>query len=138
MTFHKGFTLFKAALIVFCIVAAESLASFFLKDRFNLPVWYPVLAFSVATATLIVCTILWAIGFHAKARKQKHAAYFLTASVIFVICFLVVSMIAVFLQIDLTTPNNLIAYLIIPTVYLLNVIFFAVFYHLFVGHTTNK
>ena len=136
-TFHKGFTLFKAALIIFCIVAAESIAAYFLKNTLGISVWYPVSAFAAATVLFIVCTILWANGFHSQARRSKHPSYFLTAAILFVICVIIVTMIAVYLKLDLSNSKTLLSYVVVPCVYLLNILFFAIFYHLFATHSTK-
>lgn len=44
---------------------------------------------------------------------------------------IVVSMIAVYLKVDLKQPSELLKYVILPVVYLLDLVFFSVFYYLF-------
>ena len=137
-TFNKGLALFKSALIVLCIGAIESIAAFFLKDTLGITVWYPILACLAALTLMIVCTCLWANGYQPQARKRKHAPYFLTAGIMFVICVIVVTMIAVILGVDLKNMQVLLSMVIVPFVYLLNILLYAVFYHLFATQAVRK
>ena len=54
-----------------------------------------------------------------------------TITAVAVIGVIVVSMIAVYLKVDLKQPSELLKYVILPVVYLLDLVFFSVFYYLF-------
>ena len=129
--FNKGLTLFKAALITFCILLAESLVIFFVKDKIGVSGLYPAVGCGIGLAGFLLCTILYACGYRPQARRSKHPAYILNASILFVIGVIVVSMIAVYLKVDLKQPSELLKYVILPVVYLLDLVFFSVFYYLF-------
>ena len=47
-------------------------------------------------------------------------------------------MIAVYLKADLKQPTELLTYVILPVLYLLNLVFFAVFYYLFTLSAKNS
>ena len=129
--FNKGLTLFKSALITFCIVLAESLVIFFVKDKLNVSGLYPAVGCGIGLAAFLLCTVLYACGYRPQAKRAKHPGYILNASILFVIGVIAVSMIAVYLKADLKQPAELLAYVILPVIYLLNIILFAVFYFLF-------
>ncbi|MFQ7076677.1 MAG: hypothetical protein ACLRSW_01270 [Christensenellaceae bacterium] len=136
--FNKGLTLFKAALIAFCIVIAESLAVFFVKDKIGVSGLYPAIGCGAGFLAFLVCTIMYACGYRPQARRSKHPAYILNASILFVIAVIAVTMIAVYLKVDLKQPAELLKYVLLPVTYLLNLVFFAVFYYLFSLNSKNS
>ena len=135
--YNKGQTLFKAALITFCIILAESLAIFFVRDRLHISGLYPAVGCGVGLAAFLLCTVLYACGYRPRARRSKHPGYILNASILFVIGVIVVSMVAVYLKADLKQPAELLAYVILPVLYLLNIILFSVFFYLFSVYPKN-
>ncbi len=137
-TFNMGLTLFKTAFIVFCIMAFESLAIFFLKDYLGTTVLYPLTAFTVGFTQFAICAILYACGYRPRARKKKNAPYVLTAFVIFVICVILTTMIAVYFKAQASNPAELLAFVIIPVTLLLNILFFAGLFYLFSTKTNEK
>ena len=137
-TFNMGLTLFKTAFIIFCIMAFESLAIFFLKDYLNTTVLYPLAAFTVGFIQFAICAILYACGYRPKVRKKKNTPYVLTAFVIFVICVILTTMIAVYFKAQVSIPAELLAFVIIPVTLLLNILFFAGLFYLFSTKTSEK
>ena len=51
-TYNVGATLFKAAMIMLCFVAFESLIVFFLKDQLGVPAYYPAIPFGLGFIVL--------------------------------------------------------------------------------------
>ena len=129
--YNVGLTLFKSAFIIFCITLFESLLIFFMKDYLGVSVAYPAVCFGIGFAAFILCATLYACGYRANARKKKHPTYMLTSAVIFVIAVIVVSMVAVYFKAQVSIPTQLLSYVIIPVAYLLNILFFSAFYHMF-------
>ena len=110
---------------------AESLAVFFVKDKIGVSGLYPAIGCGAGFLAFLVCTIMYACGYRPQARWSKHPAYILNASILFVIAVIAVTMIAVDLKVDLKQPAELLKYVLLPVAYLLNLVFFAVFYYLF-------
>ena len=137
-TFNMGLTLFKTAFIIFCIMAFESLAIFFLKDYLGTTVLYPLTAFTVGFIQFAICAILYACGYRPRARKKKNAPYVLTSFVVFVICVILTTMIAVYFKAQVSIPAELLAFVIIPVILLLNILFFAGLFYLFSTKTSEK
>jgi hypothetical protein len=129
--YNVGITLFKSAIILLCIVAFESLIVFFMKDYLQVSYLYPIVGFAVGFIAFLVCAIFYAKGYRPNARLRKHPSYFLTSAVIFVISVIIVTMIAVYCKAQVTEATQLLAYIIIPVVYLANILLFTAFYHLF-------
>ena len=130
-TYHVGLTLFKAAMIMLCFVAFESLIVFFLKDYLNIPAYYPVIPFGIGFIVFITCAILNARNYRANARRKRHPSYILTMTIIFVISIIIVTMVAVYLKAQISDPTQLLSYVIIPIAYLANMMIFVAFYRMF-------
>lgn len=129
--YNIGATLFKSAFIIFCIVAFESLIVYFMRDFLHVSPVYPIVGFAVGFVLFVICAILNACGYRPHAKRKKHPSYILTMSVIFVITVIIVTMIAVYFKAQMGDPAQLLSFVIIPVVYLLNILFFGVFFHLF-------
>ena len=130
-TYNKGITLFKAALLTLFIVLSESLAVFFLHNPLNIPPWAAAIPFGIAFIFFAVCAILYACGYKPQVRRKKKPTYISNAFITFVIASIVVMMIAVLLRADLKNPIELCSYLLIPIIFLTNILLFTLFYHLF-------
>jgi hypothetical protein len=130
-TYNVGQTLYKSALIMFCIVAFESLIVFFLKDMLQVSPAYPAIGFGIGFLAFLVCVILYAYGFRPHARRKKHPSYILTLTICFVIAVIAVTMVAVYSQAQMSNPAQLCKYVIVPVAYLANILVFALFYYLF-------
>ena len=137
-TYNVGATLFKAAMIMLCFVAFESLIVFFIKDYLNIPAFYPAIPFGIGFIAFIICAILNARGYHPNARRKKHPSYILSSTVIFVICAIIVTMVAVYLKAQISDPAQLLSYVIIPIVYLTNLLIFVAFYHTYSVNESNQ
>ena len=135
--YNVGTTLFKTALIILCIMAFESLAVFFIKDYMGVSALYPVLGFSAGFLVFLACSILYAMHYKPNVRRKKQPSYLLTAAILFVICVVIVSMIAVYFKAQISIPSQLLAYVIVSVAYLANNLLFAIFYYAF-SVTSNK
>lgn len=114
-----------------CFVAFESLIVFFLKDQLGVPAYYPAIPFGLGFIVFIACAILNARGYRTNARVRKHPAYILSTTIIFVISTIAVSMVAVYLKAQMSDPAQLLSYVIIPVIYLANMLIFVSFYRMF-------
>ena len=129
--YNVGLTLFKTALIILCIVAFESLVVFFLKDTLGVSALYPVLWFSAGFITFIVCTVLYTTGYKPNAKRRKNPSYFVTISILLVIGIIIVTMIAVYCKAQVNEVSQLFTFVIIPVLYLMNMLIFAALYYVF-------
>ncbi|MBR2375331.1 MAG: hypothetical protein IKA88_03485, partial [Clostridia bacterium] len=129
--YNVGATLFKAAFIVFCIVAFESLLVFFAKDWLHISAIYPAIGFLGGFIVFLVCSILYACGYKPRVRRRKHPSYILTNAVLFVISVIIVTMVAVYCKAQISVLPELFAFIVIPIGYLLNVLIFTAFYYTF-------
>jgi hypothetical protein len=117
----------------------ESLIVFFMKDYLNIPAFYPAIPFGIGFIVFITCAVLNARGYRTNVRRKKHVSYILTATIIFVISAIIASMVAVYLKADVSNPAQLLSYVIIPIVYLANMLIFVAFYRMFsMNESTNK
>jgi hypothetical protein len=126
-----GVTLFKTAFIVFCIVIFESLIAFFLSGFMNVSFIYPLIGFIGGFIPFIVCAILYTTNYRPFAKRKKHPTYIITACVLFVIAVILTSMIAVYFKANVALPPQLLSYIVLPVIYLCNILVFTGFYYLF-------
>jgi hypothetical protein len=136
--FNMGKALFSSAFIVLCIVAFESLVVFFAKDYLGVSILYPALGFTAGFIPFIVCAILYASGYKPNAKRKKHASYIVTAIIAFVICVILVTMIAVYMKAQVSLPSQLLSFVIIPIAYLANILFFVAFFYAFSVKASKK
>jgi hypothetical protein len=129
--YNVGLTLFKAAIIVLCIVAFESLVVFFLKDSLGVSAIYPVLWFSAGFIAFVVSTILYATGYKPNAKRRKNPSYFVTMGILFVIGVIIITMIAVYCKAQVNEASQLFSFVIIPIIYLANTLIFTALYYVF-------
>ena len=109
-----------------------------MRDKLDISGLYPAIGFAIGFVAFLTCTILYACGYRQQARRSKHPSYLLNASILFVIGVIATTMIAVYLKADLKQPTELLTYVILPVLYLLNLVFFAVFYYLFTLSSKNS
>ena len=57
---------------------------------------------------------------------------------VFVITVIATSMVAIYFKASLTEPAELLKFVVLPVAFLLNIVLFAIFYHLFTRNTTNE
>jgi hypothetical protein len=136
--FNKGFALFKAAMVIFAFILTESLIVFFMRDTIGVSALYPVVPFAIGFSFFIVCAILYACGYRSQERKTKNSPYIVTSVIVFVITVIATSMVAIYFKASLTEPTELLKYVVLPVVFLLNIVLFAIFYHLFTRITTTE
>ena len=136
--FNKGFTLFKTAMVVFCLVLAECLSVFFLRDAIGVNAIYPAVPFAIGFVAFIICAILYACGYRSQERRTKSTSYMVSALIIFVITVIATSMVAIYFKADLMNAKELLKFIVIPVVFLLNIVLFAVFYRLFAKQTNAE
>ena len=121
-----------------CFIAFESLIVFFVKDSLQIPAYYPAIPFGIGFIVFITCAILYARNYRPNARRKKHPSYLLTMTVLFVISIIIVTMVAVYLKAQISNPVQLLSYVIIPIVYLANMMIFAAFYYMFSVYESNN
>ncbi|MBQ1269567.1 MAG: hypothetical protein IIY09_03695, partial [Clostridia bacterium] len=136
--FNMGKALFNSAFIMLCIVAFESLVVYFAKGYLNISVIYPAIGFTAGFIPFIVCAILYASGYKANAKIKKRASYILSASIIFVISVILVTMVAVYMKAQLSLLPQLLTYIVIPVAYLMNILFFVAFFYAFSMKASRK
>ena len=138
-TFNKGATLFKAALLTFCFLAVECIIVFFMKDTLGVPFFYPLIPLAVGLVFFAICSILYASGYQSNAKlNKKSAGYIFSAVILFVVGIITASMVAVYCRAPLAQPTALLSFIVLPAIFLTNLILYPVFYHFFAISNENK
>lgn len=138
-TFNKGATLFKAALLTFCFLAVECIIVFFMKDTLGVPFFYPLIPLAVGLVFFAICSILYASGYQPNAKlNKKSGGYIFSAVILFVVGIITASMVAVYCRAPLAEPTALLSFILLPAIFLTNLILYPVFYHFFAISNENK
>ena len=128
--FNKGATLFKAALLTFCFLVIECVVVFLTKDSLNVPIYYPLIPLVTGLLAFAVCSVLYASGYQANAKlNKKSAAYIFSGVILFIVGTIIASMIAVYCKAPLAQPTTFLKFIIVPAVFMTNIILFPTFYH---------
>jgi hypothetical protein len=138
-TFNKGATLFKAALLTFCFLAVECIIVFFMKDTLGVPFFYPLIPLALGLIGFAICSILYASGYQPNAKlNKKSGGYIFSAVILFVVGIITASMVAVYCRAPLAEPTALLSFILLPAIFLTNIILYPVFYHFFAISNENK
>jgi len=126
---HKGKALFVSALVVFLICLAEGSISLALLRSLSLPRVYPFLIWGAGLAVLIVSGLAYLNHYGERSLRQT-GNLLVTTIFVYALCIVAVSIVAIASQIDFGDFGILMTYVIIPIVFLLNIVIFAAVYHL--------
>ena len=124
-------------MVIFAFILAEALTVFFLRESIGVSALYPAVPFAVGFSFFIVCAILYACGYRSQERKTKNNSYIITSVIIFVITVIATSMVAIYFKANLADAKELLKFVVLPVVFLLNIVLYAIFYHLFTRHSTS-
>ena len=137
-TFNKGATLFKAALLTFCLLAVECIIVYFMKDNLGVPFYYPLVPMAIGLVFFAVCAILYACGYQSKAKLKKSGGPIFSAVILFFVGVITASMVAVYYRAPLAEPTVLLSFIALPAIFLTNLVLYPIFYHFFAISNKNK
>ncbi|MBP5242132.1 MAG: hypothetical protein J6Z36_00395, partial [Clostridia bacterium] len=135
--FNKGLTLFKSALIFFAFAILECLFVILFKDSIfaNLSnsgeIAYISVILSLSFIVPIVCGILYLAKYQPISKRLKNNTAIYNGIVVFIVLLILLVIADLLADVSLTEIHSLLLWLVIPGVYLLNVIVFSVAYYLF-------
>ncbi len=138
-TFNKGATIFKSALLTFCLLAIECIIVYFMKDTLGVPFYYPLIPMAAGLVFFATCSILYASGYQSNARlNKKSGGSIFSAVILFFVGVITASMVAVYCRAPLGDPMILLSYILLPAIFLTNLILYPIFYHFFAISNKNK
>ena len=126
---HKGKALFFSALIVFLLCIAEGSVTLGLLRTLQLPRFYPYLIWGAGLAVLLVCGLAY-VNHYGERALRRTGNLLVNTIVTYALCVIVILIIALAGNIDFTNIGQLMSYVVIPVVFFLNIVVFAVAYYL--------
>lgn len=126
---HKGKALFFSALIVFLLCIAEGSVTLGLLRTLQLPRFYPYLIWGAGLAVLLVCGLAY-VNHYGERALRRTGNLLVNTIVTYALCVIVILIIALAGNIDFTNVGQLMSYVVIPVVFFLNIVVFAVAYYL--------
>lgn len=126
---HKGKALFFSALIVFLLCIAEGSVTLGLLRTLQLPRFYPYLIWGAGLAVLLVCGLAY-VNHYGERALRRTGNLLVNTIVTYALCVIVILIIALAGNIDFTNIGQLMSYVVIPVIFFLNIVVFAVAYYL--------
>ena len=128
--FNKGLTLLRASLIFFTVAITETVLAAVFRESLQLEVWYLITMLVCAVLPPAVCTILYLIKFQPCCKRLKNNTSVYNGIVAFIATFILLVAVDLIADVSLTDGLTVVQFIVIPLVYLLNIIVFAVAYYL--------
>ena len=125
---HKGKALFFSALIVFLLCIAEGSVTLGLLRTLQLPRFSPYLIWGAGLAVLLVCGLAY-VNHYGERALRRTGNLLVNTIVTYALCVIVILIIALAGNIDFTNIGQLMSYVVIPVVFFLNIVVFAVAYY---------
>ena len=125
---HKGKALFFSALIVFLLCIAEGSLTLGLMRTLQLPRFYPYLIWGAGLGVLLVCGLAY-VNHYGERALRRTGNLLVNTIVTYALCVIVILIIALAGNIDFSDAGQLMTYVIIPVVFFLNIVVFAVAYY---------
>ena len=125
---HKGKALFFSALIVFLLCIAEGSVTLGLMRTLQLPRFYPYLIWGAGLAVLLVCGLAY-VNHYGERALRRTGNLLVNTIVTYALCVIVILIIALAGNIDFSNVGQLMSYVVIPVVFFLNIVVFAVAYY---------
>ncbi len=124
---HKGKALFLSALVVFVICLIEGSVLIALQPKWQLPLFYPYFVYAAGVATLLICGLAYANRYGEHALRQAGNTL-INCCVTFVLLAIFTLVLALAVKIDFANLSQLATFVIVPVVFFLNIVFFAIAY----------
>lgn len=124
---HKGKALFFSALIVFLLCIAEGSITLGLMRTLQLPRFYPYLIWGAGLGVLLVCGLAY-VNHYGERALRRTGNLLVNTIVTYALCVIVILIIALASNIDFSNVGQLMSYVVIPVVFFLNIVVFAVAY----------
>lgn len=124
---HKGKALFFSALIVFLLCIAEGSLTLGLMRTLQLPRFYPYLIWGAGLGVLLVCGLAY-VNHYGERALRRTGNLLVNTIVTYALCVIVILIIALASNIDFSNVGQLMSYVVIPVVFFLNIVVFAVAY----------
>lgn len=125
---HKGKALFFSALIVFLLCIAEGSITLGLMRTLQLPRFYPYLIWGAGLGVLLVCGLAY-VNHYGERALRRTGNLLVNTIVTYALCVIVILIIALASNIDFSNVGQLMSYVVIPVVFFLNIVVFAVAYY---------
>lgn len=129
--FDKGVALLKASLMTTIIALIEGILVLLFKGKLEIPLLYPLILLILPIVVSLIFTVLYFCKIQSKAHKTDSSRYITTATVLFIVAVMIICAVSISLGVKLNSMEITMKYILIPCVYAFNIVFFAIFYHLF-------
>ena len=114
---------------MFLLCLAEGSLALGLRAKFHLPIFYSFFIWGAGLALLLVTALLFINRYGERALRQT-GNLIVNVIVTYALIVIIILIFSLATQIDFTSINDLMTYIIFPAVFFLNIIVFGVAYYL--------
>lgn len=130
--FNKGLVLLQSALVFFFVALLESVLTIIFKDKLiGSEIKRTIYVIGILAYTFsvpLICSILYFSKYQPCCKRFNNTTIIYDSIILFVILFILVVVIALFAKVSLTDERRVLAYLAIPTAFLLDIFVFSLSY----------
>jgi len=119
----------KSAAIVFVIAIIESIIVFVNRTYMKVPIVYPIIMLALPLLYLIICAFASLHRDYGKEKYVNAARGITVATIAFMVCILAICAVSIAAKITLADAGEIMAYIVMPAVYSLNLIIYAIAYY---------
>ncbi len=130
--YNKGTTMLKSALIVLIVTIIEFVLCAIFIDELTIDWIYPSVILSLGVIQFAVFGLMALKGYGANCAKPTTSAYLIRSIIITIICILIICVLAFLLNANFTVMSDILKYMVIPSVTVLNITIFALTFYLIV------
>lgn len=129
VSYVKPLARVKAALTVFIIALIESIIVFANMTYMQVNAVYPIFMLTIPLVYLAVCAAVYIRKGAVKEKQSNSSRGITAASVAFMICILAICAVSIAAGIKLDDGGKIVSYLVMPSIYSLNIIIYAVAFY---------
>ena len=129
--YNRGSTMFKCALIIGVIMLIEFAMCLIFKSGLGISLAYPFVIFVLACAEVLIFGVLCYTDIGKSSRRPSTKIYLSACLIISIILILIIIVTSLILNVQFTSPGDVMAKIVIPCIVALNIPLFALFFYLF-------
>lgn len=130
--YNKGATLLKSSAVVLAITIIEFICCAIFMDKLAIDWVYPSVILGIGIIQFCIFGLLMLKGYGANCAKPTTSNYLTRSIIITIICILIICVLAFLLNANFTVISDVMKYMIIPSITVLNITIFALSFYLFV------
>ena len=129
--FNKGVALLCSGLVFFFVAIIETIFTFISAEAWNIDLRYQIIMLICTCIPPVVCTVLYFLKRKTYCKRLKNNSSLYNGIIAFISAFILLVAIALLMNVNLMDGMTAIKFIVIPCIYLLNIIVFSATYYFY-------